>query len=127
MLPWLNKNVISLIYICRYSRYFDSGVSQLSIGAQSHREARKGFIDPRENYFKFLVARHPLERLGSAFSYMSRNVQDVKELTPIRPAYRKAYAKKGRSCLLNTGRNKTHVEKLFSMLRGRFILSITRH
>ena len=70
-----------LIYICRYDRYLDVGVSRLSIGAESRREAREKFVDPRENYFKYLIARHPLERLGSAYSYMSRNRQNIQNHT----------------------------------------------
>ena len=35
-------------------------------------EARDGFIDPLKNYFKYMVVRHPLERLGSAYTFMMR-------------------------------------------------------
>ena len=50
-----------------YEPYVGLGISQLSRGNKSHTEVEYGIPDPRKQYFKFIVVRHPLERLGSAW------------------------------------------------------------
>lgn len=51
----------------RYEDLYKLGFSRLSRGSDAHNEVRLGLPDPRAHYFKFLVVRHPLERLASGF------------------------------------------------------------
>ena len=52
-----------------YFRDFSqSGLNRLSRGVDVHSELTQGFPDPRTSYYKFMVARHPLERLASAYN-----------------------------------------------------------
>ena len=49
-----------------FSPYKEFGINLLANGDDG-REVRDGLPDPRLEYYKFLIARHPLERLASAY------------------------------------------------------------
>ena len=54
------------IFPCR--DLYKLGFNRLSRGSHAHNEVEDGLPDPREEYYKFMVVRHPLERLASAYN-----------------------------------------------------------
>ena len=54
----------------------------MSVGDDAHRETKDGLPDPRLKYYKFMIVRHPLERLASAYLDLikvhSTNVKKIK-------------------------------------------------
>ena len=46
----------------------DLGLNRLSRGNDTHRETKDGLPDPRTEYYKYIVVRHPLERIASAYN-----------------------------------------------------------
>ena len=42
-------------------------INRLSRGSYIYRELKDGLPNPRTEYYKFMVVRHPLERLASAY------------------------------------------------------------
>ena len=61
-----------------YKPYLELGVNKLSRGAEAHSETSEGMPDPREKYFKYMIVRHPLDRLGSAYTHMLDRYQYIK-------------------------------------------------
>ena len=49
------------------NRLHNLGFNRLAIGPEAHREKKDNLPDPRKEYYKFMIVRHPMERLASAY------------------------------------------------------------
>ena len=76
--------VLLNVYVFVLHRHlFRYGYSRLSRRTSAHTETRYGLPDPRHHYYKFLVARHPLDRLASAYLNQVNGV-DRKEVSSMK-------------------------------------------
>ena len=66
-----------------YRRFHKFGYNMLSYSPDTHREVRDGLPDPRTEYFKFIQARHPLERLASGYISRVKGFGDVVKASQI--------------------------------------------
>ena len=57
----------TLFCISLYSGLKELGFKCLSVHPRKHMETEYGLPDPRKEYYKFLIMRHPLERLASDY------------------------------------------------------------
>ena len=71
----------SLGKIDRWPRLYKMGLNRLTRGSDAHSEIKDSLPDPRVDYYKFIIVRHPLERLASA--YHSRVADHVKKASII--------------------------------------------
>ena len=60
--------VTLLSFVFNFRDFSQFGFNRLSRGTEAHNELTQGFPDPRTTYYKFMVVRHPLERLASAYN-----------------------------------------------------------
>ena len=73
------------------------GFNRLTRGNDAHSEVKDHLPDPRTDYFRFLVVRHPLERLASAYYskvYNTTKATKVEHLNKCNVCYSKMWNKK---------------------------------
>ena len=71
------SRINNILAILSRSPLHKLGINRLSKTRESHREVNDGLPEPREDYFRLMQVRHPLERLASAY-YSEVTKHDIK-------------------------------------------------